>query len=265
MWVSQEEGKDEERIRQNVTLSLLRDFFSKYLCVVRYEQCVMLELKPMAHFLTKVLDQLISKDQGEIFAEPVDINEVCLSDLWTWIYCNVINFRSLTTWPWWLTRWISPPWNKNWRTASTPMWMTWRQILTWCCPTAWRTTQKRRFVFHLDLFVCYSLKIPTSGVLPSCCENAGPGWCHHQASQEGRSRSWLWLKIGSAAASKAQRKRQGWIWWTICKWRWGILVIFEFLEFLTIILLQWIGFCKMRKGNLCRSMSIWPNCWIFST
>jgi bromodomain and PHD finger-containing protein 1 len=30
----------------------------------------------MASFLSKVLDQLISKDQGEIFAEPVDINEV---------------------------------------------------------------------------------------------------------------------------------------------------------------------------------------------
>jgi Bromodomain len=36
----------------------------------------MLQLKPMASFLSKVLDQLISKDQGEIFAEPVDINEV---------------------------------------------------------------------------------------------------------------------------------------------------------------------------------------------
>jgi hypothetical protein len=45
--------------------------------IISYEQCVMLELKPMASFLTKVLDQLISKDQGEIFAEPVDISEVC--------------------------------------------------------------------------------------------------------------------------------------------------------------------------------------------
>lgn len=47
--------------------------------IISYEQCVLLELKPMAFFLGKVLDQLISKDLGEIFAEPVDINEVSFS------------------------------------------------------------------------------------------------------------------------------------------------------------------------------------------
>jgi len=36
----------------------------------------MMQLRPMVFFLNKVLDQLVSKDQGEIFAEPVDISEV---------------------------------------------------------------------------------------------------------------------------------------------------------------------------------------------
>lgn len=40
------------------------------------EQCVMLEINPLEVAFTRILDQLEAKDNGEIFAEPVDTNEV---------------------------------------------------------------------------------------------------------------------------------------------------------------------------------------------
>ncbi|XP_065337292.1 bromodomain-containing protein homolog isoform X1 [Cloeon dipterum] len=67
--------QDLERARLLCELVRKREKVKKELVKIT-EQCVMLDLLPMAHFLGKVLDQLISKDQGEIFKEPVDINEV---------------------------------------------------------------------------------------------------------------------------------------------------------------------------------------------
>ncbi|XP_059487532.1 bromodomain-containing protein 1 isoform X3 [Neocloeon triangulifer] len=83
--------QDLERARLLCELVRKREKMKKEFVKV-YEQCVMLELRPMTHFLGKVLDQLISKDQGEIFAEPVDISEV---PDYTTVVTNPMDFSTM--------------------------------------------------------------------------------------------------------------------------------------------------------------------------
>lgn len=48
----------------------------KLALVKTHEQAVMLEINPLEVAFERILDQLEAKDNGEIFAEPVDVNEV---------------------------------------------------------------------------------------------------------------------------------------------------------------------------------------------
>lgn len=48
----------------------------KLLLIKTAEECILMELNPLGTALHKILNQLVSKDQLEIFLEPVDVSEV---------------------------------------------------------------------------------------------------------------------------------------------------------------------------------------------